>query len=139
MLYMFMLILHSDHIDSVYSTKGTVTGLASINQSKNSISHLTMPSNELLGSMNSEMGLPSLERNREERSEISRDSSLKAMTGQSQVPVVYDKSNSQLSDKNKGQQNVKHDSSAKNGKLSSVFKGRVFCFSNSFPEDRVSC
>lgn len=136
---MFMLILHSDHIDSVYSTKGTVTGMAGINPSKNSISHLSMPSDELLGSMNSEIGLPSLERNREERSEISRDSSLKAMTRQNQVPVVNDKSNSRLSDKSKGRLNMQHDSSAKNGKPSSLFKGRVFCFSNSFPEDRVSC
>ncbi|XP_035541604.1 DNA topoisomerase 2-binding protein 1-A [Juglans regia] len=122
--------------DSVYSTKGTVTGMAGINQSKDSISHLSMPSDELLGSVNSEIGLPSLERNREERSEICRDSSLKAMTRQSQVPVVNDKSNSRLSDKNKGRLNMQHDSSAKNGKPSSVFKGRVFCFSNSFPEDR---
>ena len=118
--------------------------MASLNQSKNSNVHPSISSNQLLGSRYSGIGLPSAEKNREEMSEINMnvDSSLKAMTRlseQSQLPVVNDKNNSQLKDKDKGQQNMQHNSSVKDGKPSSVFKGKVFRFSKSFPEDRVSC
>lgn len=118
--------------------------MASLNQSKNSNVHLSMSSDHLLGSRYSGIGLPSVEKNREERSEMNMNvgGSLKSMTRlseQSQLPVVNDKNNSQLKDKDKGRQNMQHDSSVKDGKPSSVFKGKVFRFSKSFPEDRVSC
>lgn len=118
--------------------------MASLNQSKNSNAHLSMLSDQLPGSRYSGIGSPSVEKNREERSEINMnvDGSLKAMTRlseQSQLPVVNDKNNSQLKDKDKGRQNTQHNSSVNYGKPSSVFKGKVFRFSKSFPEDRVSC
>ncbi|XP_059454204.1 uncharacterized protein LOC132184545 isoform X2 [Corylus avellana] len=127
--------------DAVYATKGAANGMASLNQSKNSNVHPSMSSDQLLGSRYSGIGFPSVEKNREERSEINMnvDGSLKAMTRlseQSQLPAVNDKSNSQLKDKDKGRQNTQHDSSVKDGKPSSVFKGKVFRFSKSFPEDR---
>ena len=119
-------------------------GVASLNQSKNSTAHPSMSSDRVLGNRNFGIGLPSLEKNKEERSEINTngDSSLKATAKffeQSQLPVINGKGNGQLTDKKKGRQKTQHDSSVKNGKPSSVFKGRVFCFSKSFPEDRVSC
>nr|XP_023887124.1 DNA topoisomerase 2-binding protein 1-A isoform X2 [Quercus suber] len=127
--------------DSVFSTKGAVIGVASLNQSKNSTAHPSMSSDQVLGNRNSGIGLPSLEKNKEERSEINTngDSSLKATAKFSekiQLPVINGKDNGQLTDKKKGRQKTQHDSSVKNGKPSSVFKGRVFCFSKSFPEDR---
>ncbi|XP_050255317.1 uncharacterized protein LOC126701251 [Quercus robur] len=127
--------------DSVFSTKGAVIGVASLNQSKNSTAHPSMSSDQVLGNRNSGIGLPSLEKNKEERSEINTngDSSLKAtakFSEQSQLPVINGKGNGQLTDKKKGRQKTQHDSSVKNGKPSGVFKGRVFCFSKSFPEDR---
>ncbi|KAK4572702.1 hypothetical protein RGQ29_030934 [Quercus rubra] len=127
--------------DSVFSTKGAVIGVASLNQSKNSTAHPSMSSDRVLGNRNFGIGLPSLEKNKEERSEINTngDSSLKATAKffeQSQLPVINGKGNGQLTDKKKGRQKTQHDSSVKNGKPSSVFKGRVFCFSKSFPEDR---
>ncbi|XP_030934131.1 DNA topoisomerase 2-binding protein 1-A [Quercus lobata] len=127
--------------DSVFSTKGAVIGVASLNQSKNSTAHPSMSSDQVLGNRNSGIGLPSLEKNKEERSEINMkgDSSLKAtakFSEQSQLPVINGKGNGQLTDKKNGRQKTQHDSSVKNGKPSGVFKGRVFCFSKSFPEDR---
>ncbi|KAM3683038.1 hypothetical protein ACB094_12G115800 [Castanea mollissima] len=127
--------------DSVFSTKGAVIGVASLNQSKNYTAHPSISSDQVLGNRNSGIGLPSLEKKKEERSEINmnRDSSLKAtakFSEQSLLPVINGKGNGQLTDKKKGRQKAQHDSSVKNGKPSSVFKGRVFCFSNSFPEDR---
>ena len=103
-----------------------------------------MSSDQVLGNRNSGIRLLSLEKNKEERSEIdmNKDSSLKAtskFSEQSQLPVINGKGNGQLMDKKKGLKKTQHDSSVKNGKSSSVFKRRVFCFSKSFPEDRVSC
>ena len=117
---------------------------ASINQSKNSTVHPTMLSDQVLGNRNSGIRLLSLEKNKEERSKINmnRDSSLKAtskFSEQSQLPIINDKGNGQLMEKKKGLKKTQHDSSVKNRKPSSMFKRRVFCFSKSFPEDRVSC
>ena len=85
---------------------------------------------------------------------MNRYSSLKAtskFSEQSQLPVINGKGNGQLMYKKKGSNKTQHDSSVKNGKPtqhdssvkngkpSSVFKRRVFCFSKSFPENRVSC
>uniref|UniRef100_A0A7N2MQD3 Uncharacterized protein n=1 Tax=Quercus lobata TaxID=97700 RepID=A0A7N2MQD3_QUELO len=70
---------------------------------------------------------------------MNRDSSLKAtskFSEQSQFPVINGKGNGQLMYKKKGSKKTQHDSSVKNGKPSSVFKRRVFCFSKSFPENR---
>ena len=85
-----------------------------------------------------------LKKNKEERLEINmnRDSSLKAtskFSEQSQLPVINGKGNGQLMYKKKGSKKTQHDSSVKNGKPSSVFKRRIFCFSKSFSENRVSC
>lgn len=121
--------------------KGAASGLATINQSKNFTVQPSMSSDQVLGSRNPGIGLPSLEKNKEERSEINvnGESSLKSMTRfseKSQLPVINGKGNGQLKDKKKGRQKTQHDSSVKNGKPSSVFKGRVFRFSKFFPEDR---
>ncbi|GAV85925.1 BRCT domain-containing protein/PTCB-BRCT domain-containing protein [Cephalotus follicularis] len=104
--------------DSVHSTKGATTGVVGVNQSKRSVIEQSMSSDQLLGSLKSETEMTSSLNNREEIN-VNRHHS-----------IVY---------KNKGQQKLQHDSSAQdlqNKKLSTVFKGRIFCFSNSFPEDR---
>lgn len=118
--------------------KGALTGMI---QGKISTIHQRMPSDQLCGNTSVATGMGSLEKNREDKSEINRkgDSSMKAAVRSSdrnKLPVIKDRSNVQLHDKTMGQQKIQHDSSVQNGKPSSVFKGRFFRFSNSFPEDR---
>ncbi|KAF3447039.1 hypothetical protein FNV43_RR12219 [Rhamnella rubrinervis] len=121
--------------------KGVLAGMSSINQGRISTAHLSMPSYQLPESKSSGTGMPSsLEKSREEKPKTNMKGDSSAEKGarssqRSQLPVVNVRSKGQMDDKNKAQRNSQHDS-VQNGKLSSVFKGKVFCFSNSFPEDR---
>lgn len=117
--------------------------MSSINQVRISTAHLSIPSYQLPESKSAGIGMPSsLEKSSEEKPKINMkgDSSAEIAARsfqQSQLPVGNVKSKGQIDDKNKARKNSQHDS-VHNGKLSSVFKGKIFCFSNSFPEDRVS-
>lgn len=127
------------YTESAWSTKGAPLCTKNLNQGKEfSVQH-SLPSNQMLWSTNSGIGMPlSLEENREEREEIHMkgDSSLEATAVPSQQSLLP-----ALSDKNKTQPRRKKDfrvESLQNMKLSTVFSGKIFRFSNSFPEDRVS-
>lgn len=120
--------------------KGALTGMTSVSQGRVSAVHPSMPS----GSMRAGIGMPSsLDRNKEEQPEINMSGVNSMATAaksfqQTHLPVVNNKSKGQVSDKNKAPKNVQHDSSTQTGKLSNVFAGKIFGFSSSFPEDRVS-
>lgn len=117
--------------------------MSSINQVRISTAHCSMQSYQLPESKSAGIGMPSsLEKSREEKPKINMkggsSAEIAARSSQwSQLPVVNVRCTGQIDDKNKARRNSQHDS-VHNGKLSSVFKGKIFCFSNSFPEDRVS-
>ncbi|KDO80488.1 hypothetical protein CISIN_1g001761mg [Citrus sinensis] len=123
--------------ESAWSTKGAPLCTNNLNQGKESSVRHSLSSDEMLRSTNSGIGMPlSLEENREERAEIhmKRESSLEATAVPSQQNLL-----SALSDENKTQLRTKEDfrvQSLQNMKLSTVFRGKIFRFSNSFPEDR---
>lgn len=123
--------------ESAWSTKGAPLCTKNLNQGKESSVRHSLPSDQMLWSTNSGIGMPSsLEENREEREEIHMkgESSLEATAVPSQQNLLP-----ALSDKNKTQLRMKKDfrvESLQNMKLSTVFRGKIFCFSNSFHEDR---
>lgn len=123
--------------ESAWSTKGAPLCTKNLNQGKESSVRHSLPSDQMLWSTNSGIGMPSsLEENREEREEIHMkgESSLEATAVPSQQNLLP-----ALSDKNKTQLRMKKDfrvESLQNMKLSTVFRGKIFRFSNSFPEDR---
>ncbi|KAM1022887.1 hypothetical protein ACFX13_044495 [Malus domestica] len=105
------------------------------------MAHLSMPADQLQRNTSAATGMGMLEKNREEKPEINMkgDGSMEAAVGlskRSKLTVLNGKSKVQLNDKTNGLQKVQHDFNVQNGKPSSVFKGRIFCFSNSFPEDK---
>ncbi|KAH9691354.1 transcription coactivator [Citrus sinensis] len=123
--------------ESAWSTKGAPLCTNNLNQGKESSVRHSLSSDEMLRSTNSGIGMPlSLEENREERAEIhmKRESSLEATAVPSQQNLL-----SALSDENKTQLRTKEDfrvQNLQNMKLSTVFRGKIFFFSNSFPKDR---
>ncbi|KAL9446584.1 hypothetical protein AB3S75_014286 [Citrus x aurantiifolia] len=123
--------------ESAWSTKGAPLCTNNLNQGKESSVRHSLSSDEMLRSTNSGIGMPlSLEENREERAEIhmKRESSLEATAVPSQQNLL-----SALSDENKTQLRTKEDfrvQNLQNMKLSTVFRGKIFRFSNSFPKDR---
>ncbi|PON91554.1 BRCT domain containing protein [Trema orientale] len=122
--------------------KGARTGTTSVNQGRVSNVHPSTLSNQLTGSIRAGIGMPSsLDRNKEEKPEFNMNGVNPMATAaksfqQNHLPVVNDKSKSQVSDKNKAPKNGQHDSSTQSGKVSNVFAGKIFGFSSSFPEDR---
>ncbi|KAL6208329.1 hypothetical protein ACLB2K_019280 [Fragaria x ananassa] len=121
--------------------KGALTGTSGMIQGKISTIHQRMPSDQLCGNRSVATGMDLLEKNRKEVSEINRDDdrSVKAAVrsfDKNRLPVIKDKSKVQLHDKTRGQLKIHLESSVQNGKPSSVFKGKLFRFSDSFPEDR---
>lgn len=138
-----MLIVLSEcsltYTESAWSTKGAPLCTNNLNQGKESSVRQSLSSDEMLRSTNSGIGMPlSLEENREERAEIhmKRESSLEATAVPSQQNLL-----SALSDENKTQLRTKEDfrvQNLQNMKLSTVFRGKIFRFSNLFPKDRVS-
>ncbi|XP_022134020.1 DNA topoisomerase 2-binding protein 1 [Momordica charantia] len=101
-----------------------------MDQNKVPIVHPTIPSNELEGSIQVRIGKPSMiEEKIEEKSEanVSGDRTMK-LPQKRQPPVS--------NGINKSQEKMRPDFTVQNGKSSCVFKGKIFCFSSSFPEDR---
>ncbi|KAJ0085046.1 hypothetical protein Patl1_08273 [Pistacia atlantica] len=123
--------------DSVWSTKGAQICTNNLNQGKESSVLQSTPPDEMLQSVNPGIGMPlSLEETRSERPKINLKSQssldvLAGSSGQSQLPAVKNR--------NKSRQKMQEDSTVQNlqnRKSSTVFRGKIFCFSNSFPEDR---
>ncbi|KDP32858.1 hypothetical protein JCGZ_12150 [Jatropha curcas] len=120
--------------DSMSSIRGAVVGMIGVNQGKLSSVHSSICSDQLVGSANVGNGMPSsLENNREEKPgiKINAGKPLEATVRQSQQNLF-----SVVNDKKKNEKKMQLDSSDQNLKPLSVFKGKTFCFSNSFPEDR---
>lgn len=117
--------------------------MSGINQVRISTAYLSTPSYQFPESKSAGIVEPSsMERIREEKpknnTKIDNSAEKAARSFQrSQLPTVNVKIKGKIDDRNKGQKNREHDS-VHNGKLSSVFKGKTFCFSSSFPADRVS-
>ncbi|XWS21680.1 hypothetical protein CRYUN_Cryun30bG0075000 [Craigia yunnanensis] len=111
--------------DFVHSVRGAVTGMISSNQNKSSV--LT----------NSGTGMPSsLGKSLDDKPKINMngDNSLEATVGSSKqglLPIVNSTNNGWWK-----QQCDSIVQNLKNGMSSTVFKGKTFCFSISFPEDR---
>ncbi|XP_020411354.1 DNA topoisomerase 2-binding protein 1 [Prunus persica] len=121
--------------------EGALIGMTSTIQGTISTTHLSIPSDQLHGNTSAATGMGSLEKKREKKPEINMkgDKSMEAAVGPSKwskLPVINGKSKVQLNNTIDGRLMMQYDSSVQNGKESSVFKGRLFCFSNSFPEDR---
>ncbi|EOY16434.1 Topbp1, putative isoform 1 [Theobroma cacao] len=111
--------------DSVQSVKGAVIGMVSSNQSKSSVL------------ANSGTGMSSfLGDNLDDKTKINRngDKSLEATVRSSKqgVPPTVNSTNNGWQKQHCGSIVL----NLKNGMSSTVFKGKIFCFSNSFPEDR---
>ncbi|KAL5835768.1 hypothetical protein ACOSQ3_015319 [Xanthoceras sorbifolium] len=125
--------------DSVWSTsnKGAAICKNNLYQVKDSSIHQSMPSDQFLWGMKSGIIMSSaLEASGAERPEINvkRGNSVEATSGASQPTL-----SPSLNGRNKSQQKKQEDSSVQNlqnGNSSMVFRGKTFCFSNSFPEDR---
>ncbi|KAG5245964.1 BRCT domain-containing family protein [Salix suchowensis] len=123
--------------DPVSSLKGTVTGMTG-NQAKSSSIHPSIHSDQLLGSANSGLRMPSLlkeNRDVEPEMNINLSNSMEGTVRWSQpnvLPVAND-----LKKGAKRMQNDCCDQDVQRMKSINVFKGKTFCFSKSFPEDRV--
>ncbi|CAK7346916.1 unnamed protein product [Dovyalis caffra] len=124
--------------DSVSSLKGAMAGMAG-NQARGSIVHPSIHSGQLLGGNNSDHSMPSLlEENRDVKAEMNINSSISLegtvrRSQQNVFPVV--------NDPKKGSKRMQNDCSDQNvqrRKSLDVFKGKTFCFSKCFPEDRRS-
>lgn len=124
-------LYRSGCLDSACFAKGAVTGIMGMNQSKKSSStHQSLQADQVVGSIDSIVVKPlSVENEKEKKQEIFHKSMVRS-SQQTQLPVVNNKT--------KVQQKVQHNSISQCVKSSTVFKGRMFCFSNSFPEERVS-
>lgn len=121
---------------------GALIGMTSTIQGTISTTHLSIPCDQLHGNTSAATGMGLLEKKREKKPEINMkgDKSMEAAVGPSKwskLPVINGKSKVQLNNTIDSRLTMQYDSSVQNGKESSVFKGRLFCFSNSFPEDRV--
>ncbi|XP_031281662.1 DNA topoisomerase 2-binding protein 1-A isoform X3 [Pistacia vera] len=123
--------------DSVWSTKGAQICTNNLNQGQESSVLQSTPPVEMLQSVNPGIGMPlSLEETRAERPKINLKSQssldvLAVSSRQSQLPAVKNR--------NKSRQKMQEDftvQNLQNRKSSTVFRGKIFCFSNSFPEDR---
>ncbi|XP_010269063.1 PREDICTED: DNA topoisomerase 2-binding protein 1-A isoform X2 [Nelumbo nucifera] len=105
-------------------------GTSGLKQGKNVSSMST--GGQVFGDVNFEAG--KLEKGITLETELKHDSSLEVVKEAEQKSVIY-----AVKDEGKGQQKLQHDSTtlaAKNGRTSTIFQGRLFCFSNSFPKDR---
>lgn len=115
--------------DSKSYNKGVVLGMNGMKEGKPYSVHSILPDEQLQRSMNSGAVMSS-----EKSKEPQRDSSLEATmkcTNQSQI--------CSLNGNDKGQQKIMRGSSNKiQDRKPGVFSGRLFRFSSSFPEDRVS-
>lgn len=127
-----------DNVDPVSSLKGTITGMAG-NQAKSSIVHPSIHSDQVLGGANSGLRMPSLlKENRDVKPEMNINLSIPLegtvrWSQQNVFPVVKDPKKGA-----KRTQNDCSDQDVQRMKSINVFQGKTFCFSESFPEDRVT-
>ncbi|XP_010521303.1 PREDICTED: DNA topoisomerase 2-binding protein 1-A-like [Tarenaya hassleriana] len=122
--------------DSVCSTKGSLAGLADMDQGKTSL-HQSTPFDLSSRSINGSPGTALFGKNIEDKVEFSRKEEIHV-----EAKMASSKQNEPLpflaNGKSKEQKRTHCNSSGqdKQGRKSSVFKGKTFCFSHYFPEDR---
>ncbi|KAK7275610.1 hypothetical protein RIF29_16729 [Crotalaria pallida] len=109
--------------------KGAVTGIMSTDHGKSSGFHQSLQTDQVVGIVDS--GDVSLEKKKEEKPDmgINVQTVKKAMgssMSKNELPI----------DKFRVPKVMKHDSSVKKVKSTTVFRGKRFCFSNLFPEER---
>ncbi|XP_042476122.1 DNA topoisomerase 2-binding protein 1-A-like isoform X2 [Macadamia integrifolia] len=110
-------------------------GTSALKQGKSSAASFSLPAVKLVGNVDFESGI-SLENNRGQKPEtnIKGSNYVKPATRSFQKSMF-----SVLKDDSKVSQKLRQDSDAanvQNGKSSNVFKGKIFRFSSSFPQDR---
>ncbi|KAJ8762935.1 hypothetical protein K2173_023064 [Erythroxylum novogranatense] len=125
--------------DPVTNNKGAMVGMASMNLGKIPRNNPDIHSDQLVGSTNTCYGIPSsLGKNRVDKTEIGMDESIAVTeTGKQSQQHLF----SVVDDPKKSRTTIQHDSSdhgIPNRESDSLFKGKRFCFSKSFPEDRKS-
>ncbi|XP_050213388.1 uncharacterized protein LOC126664850 isoform X2 [Mercurialis annua] len=120
--------------DPLNSGKGTVVGVNGMNQAKVSSPFPSIHSDQLLGSANFQNGMRSaLENNREEKAETDTNGSIHANATLNQSEKNL---SSVVNDQKRGVKKTLQNSSSQNQKPSTVFRGKLFRFSSSFPLDR---
>lgn len=138
------LTLHPDILVSVCFPEGAFTDMIGVNEGRISTAHLNMPTNQSSGTISAGTGMPlSVGKDTEQNTEINMKGVNSMATASKSfplyhLPVVNDKCKRQLDDENMAPKNSQRDTSIQNGKSSNVFRGKIFGFSSSFPEDRVS-
>ncbi|KAA8546448.1 hypothetical protein F0562_002813 [Nyssa sinensis] len=116
--------------DPICSNKGVAKDMTGMKQGKTSTVQSKLPDDQTWGNMNSGCGISS-EKSKEPEANRNNDSFLKATVRSKQNDFCV------LNDNDKGQQKIQHGSSHEiQEKSASVFKGRLFRFSNCFPQDR---
>ncbi|KAJ1397083.1 BRCT domain [Sesbania bispinosa] len=111
--------------------KGAVTGIMSMDQGKSSGFHQSLQTDQVVGIIDSRVVMPeSLEKNKEKS-----DMDINVLTfGKAKGRTMLQ---NQLPDnKLRVQKMTQHDSSVQHVKPTNVFRGKTFCFSNLFPEER---
>ncbi|GMN45524.1 hypothetical protein TIFTF001_014708 [Ficus carica] len=122
--------------------KGAFTDMTGVNEGRISTAHLSMPSNQSLGTTTAGTGMPLSSGKDTEQNTEKNMKGVNSMATASKsfplyhLPVVNDKCKRQLDDENMAPKNSQRDTSIQNGKSSNVFRGKIFGFSSSFPEDR---
>ncbi|XP_065847986.1 uncharacterized protein [Euphorbia lathyris] len=115
--------------DSMVSNKGAVAGTYGTNQGKISSIKSSSQSDKFLASESfGDVMVSSLEKNVEVKQKINTNGSANVRQSQQNLFSV--------NDQRKGGKKMQHNSSSQNQKELNVFKGKSFCFSNSFPKDR---
>lgn len=95
--------------------------------------HPIMPSNGLEGNIHVRIGKTSMiEEKIQEKSEAN-------VSGDRTMKLSQKSQPSAANARNKSQEKMRRDFTVPNGKSTCVFEGKIFCFSSSFPEDRVCC
>lgn len=95
--------------------------------------HPIMPLNGLEGNIHAKIGKTSMIEERiKEKSEAN-------VGGDKTTKLSQKSQHSVPNGMNKSQEKLRRDVMVPNGKSSCVYKGKIFCFSSSFPEDRVCC
>ncbi|KAJ4965475.1 hypothetical protein NE237_017324 [Protea cynaroides] len=123
------------HVASDLLLPRAAVGTSGVKQGKSSVASFSMPAVKVVGDINFESGTP-LENDRGQKPETNTKGSnyVEPATGSFQKSMF-----SVLKDDSKLAQKLRQDSEAakvRDGKSSNVFKGKIFHFSSSFPQDR---
>ncbi|XP_057442668.1 uncharacterized protein LOC130734326 isoform X2 [Lotus japonicus] len=114
------------------TAKGAVTRITSINQGKSSGFHQSLQTDQVVNIMESRVVVPECSKKSKEEKP---DMGISALTS-SKAKGKTMSQNQPPDNKLKVQKMTQHDSSVLHVKTTNVFRGKTFCFSNLFPEER---